>query len=319
MNDLLVIGIATVDAIARTIDEFPRPGGLRFFDQLALSTGGCAINCSIALAKLGTACELVTRVGRDVLGDFVLAELERHNVPTSGVVRDADASTAFTFVAVGSDGERRFLHTVGANATICRADVSSERLACAGIVFVTGAMLMDTLDGEATTSLLADARAGGATTLLDTVYVESATSEEWRRRVGPALSQLDYFIPSYAEARGLTGLDDPSEMARGCQADGARNVVIKLGGQGVFCRDVDGREALVPAFKVDEVVDTTGAGDCWSAGFLIGLQSGLPIDQAARLGNAVAAHGIQAPGAATGVKSLETVREFMRQAPLNQI
>ena len=155
--------------------------------------------------------------------------------------------------------------------------------------------------------------------MLDTVYVESATSEDWRRRVGPALSQLDYFIPSYAEARALTGRDDPAAIARALRSDGARNVVIKLGGRGVLCRSADGSEALVPAFKVDEVVDTTGAGDCWSAGFLIGLQSGLPIDQAARLGNAVAAHGIQAPGAATGVKSLATVREFMQQAPLNQI
>jgi sugar/nucleoside kinase (ribokinase family) len=270
----------------------------------------------MALAKLGTACEVVTRVGRDVLGDFVVAELERHNVPTGGVVRDADASTAFTFAAVGSDGERRFLHTVGANAKICRADVPSERLASGGIVFVAGTMLMDTLDGEETAALLARARAGGATTLLDTVYVESAASEEWRRRVGPALPELDYFIPSYAEARALTGRDDPPAIARALQADGARHVVIKLGGRGVFCRDADGRETLVPAFQVDEVVDTTGAGDCWSAGFLIGWQSALPIEQAARLGNAVAAQGIQAAGAATGVKSLESVREFMRQAPL---
>lgn len=318
MQDIVIVGIATVDAIARPIDEFPSPGGLRFFDQVTFATGGCAVNCSIALAKLGTPCEVVTRVGRDVLGDFVVAELERHNVPTTGVMRDVDASTAFTFAAVGSDGERRFLHTVGANATICRADVPGERLARGGIVFVTGTMLMDTLDGEETAALLARARAGGATTLLDTVYVESAASEEWRRRVGPALPELDYFIPSYAEARALTGRDDPPAIARALQADGARHVVIKLGGRGVFCRDAGGREALVPAFQVDEVVDTTGAGDCWSAGFLIGLQKELPIEQAARLGNAVAAHGIQAPGAATGVKSLETVRAFMRQAPLTR-
>ncbi len=317
MQEILIVGIATVDAIARPVDQFPSPGGLLFFDKVTFATGGCAVNCSIALAKLGAACELVTRVGRDVLGDFVLAELQRHNLPTTGVVRDAEASTAFTFAAVGSDGERRFLHTVGANATICRADVSSERLARAGIVFVTGTMLMDTLDGEQTAALLSEARSAGATTLLDTVYVESATSEEWRRRIAPALTQLDYFIPSQAEARALTGRDDPSEIARALQNDGARNVVIKLGGRGVFCRSADGSEALVPAFKVEQVVDTTGAGDCWSAGFLLGLQSGLPIDQAARLGNAVAAHGIQAAGAATGVKSLETVRKFMRQTPLS--
>jgi sugar/nucleoside kinase (ribokinase family) len=318
MQEILIVGIATVDAIARPIDEFPSPGGLLFFDKVTFATGGCAVNCSIALAKLGTRCEVITRVGGDLLGDFVLAELERHGVPTAGVVRDAQASTAFTFAAVGSDGERRFLHTVGANATICRSDVPSTGLAGRTTVFVTGTMLMDTLDGEATASLLTDARAAGATTLLDTVYVESATSGQWRRRVGPALPWLDYFIPSLAEARALTGRDDPAEIARACQGDGARNVVVKLGGRGVFCRDADGAEEFVPAFQVAEVVDTTGAGDCWSAGFLLGLRNGLPIGEAARLGNAVAAQGIGAPGAATGVKSLEAVRRFMRQAPLNR-
>jgi sugar/nucleoside kinase (ribokinase family) len=318
MSEILIVGIATVDAIARPIDEFPSPGGLFFFDQLTFATGGCAVNCSIALAKLGAACDVVTRVGHDVLGDFVLAELERNRVPTAGVVRDPDASTAFTFAAVGSDGERRFLHTVGANATICRADVRTEHLARGGIVFVAGTMLMDTLDGPQTAALLSDARSIGATTLLDTVYVESAAVDEWRRRVSPALSELDYFIPSYAEARALTGLDGPPEIAGALQADGAQNIVVKLGSRGVFCRDASGHETHVPAFKVDDVVDTTGAGDCWSAGFLLGLQSALPIHEAARLGNAVAAYGIQAPGAATGVKSLETVREFMRGALLSR-
>jgi sugar/nucleoside kinase (ribokinase family) len=312
MQDILIIGIATVDAIARPVDQFPGPGGLRFFDRVTFATGGCAVNCSIALAKLGIACEVVTRIGRDLLGDFVLAELKRHRVATISVVRDEQVSTAFTFAAVGSDGERRFLHTVGANATLCRADVPAERLSDRRTVFVTGTMLMDTLDGEPTAGLLADAQAAGATTVLDTVYVESAVTEEWRRRVRPALAHLDYFVPSYPEARALTGLDDPVEIARAFQGEGVGSVVIKLGARGVFCRDAAGRESAVPAFEVEDVVDTTGAGDCWCAGFLVGLRDELPIDQAARLGNAVAAHGIQAPGATAGVRSLEVIRESMR-------
>lgn len=311
MHDILIVGIATVDAIARPVDRFPSPGGLRFFDQVTFATGGCAINCSISLAKLGIGCDLVTRVGRDVLGDFMLSELDHHGVPTAGVRRDAEVSTAFTFVAVGSDGERRFLHTVGTDAAICRADIPDGALAGRKMVLVTGTMLMNTLDGEQTAGLLAEAQAAGAITLLDTVYVESAAPEEWRRRVYPALPHLDYFVPSRAEARALTGLDDPAKMAAACQADGARNVAIKLGQGGAFCRDVAGHETVVPAFAVADVVDTTGAGDCWCAGFLVGLRDGLSIDQAARLGNAVAAHGIQAPGATAGVKPLHVIRSFM--------
>ncbi|MFQ5806338.1 MAG: carbohydrate kinase family protein [Phycisphaerae bacterium] len=312
MNDILIVGIATVDAIARPVDEFPRPGGLRFFEHLTISTGGCAINCSIALAKLGVPCDVIARVGMDMLGDFVLAELERYGVPGDAIARDGSTSTAFTFAAVSSTGERSFVHTTGADARLCRADVPPQRLAERKLVFVTGTMLMDSLDGEPTAELLADARAAGAATLLDTVYVESTPATEWRRRVVPALPHLDYFVPSRPEACAISGLEDLSEIARDFQARGARNVVIKLGARGAFCRDGRGRERLVPAFRVEPVVDATGAGDCWSAGFLVGLRDRLALEEAALLGNAVAAHGIQAPGATAGVKPLAAIRAFMQ-------
>jgi sugar/nucleoside kinase (ribokinase family) len=311
MNDILIIGIATVDAIGRPIDQFPGSGGLRFFDRLTMSTGGCAINCSIALAKLGVPCDTIARVGADMLGDFVIAELGRHGLHTDGIVRDAEVSTAFSFVCVSSAGERSFLHAMGADGRLCRADVPSASLHGRKLVFVAGTMVMDDLDGEPTAALLADARAAGATTLLDTVYVEAASRAEWQRRVWPALAHVDYFIPSLAEARAISGLESPVASARDFQSHGARHVVIKLGSQGAFCRSADGQEEHVRALRVPRVVDTTGAGDCWSAGFLAGLHEGLPMMQAARLGNAVAAQGIQAAGATAGVPSLAAVRGLL--------
>ncbi|HNQ22613.1 MAG TPA: carbohydrate kinase family protein [Phycisphaerae bacterium] len=313
MNDVLVIGIATVDAIARTIDEFPKPGGLRFFDQLALSTGGCAINCSLALAKLGVPCDTIARVGTDMLGDFVVAELARHGMATDGIVRDASTSTAFSFACVASSGERCFFHTRGADDRLCPADVPPEWLGGRQLVFVAGTMVMEALDGEPTAQVLAAARAAGARTLLDTVYVEAMPRAQWQRRVLPALPYVDYFVPSHAEATAISGLTDVAAIARDFQACGARNVVIKLGAEGAFCRSAEGVEQHVPAFRVPQVVDTTGAGDCWSAGFLVGLREKLPMAEAARLGNAVAAHGIQASGATAGVKPLGDVRAFMQR------
>ncbi len=313
VSDILVIGIATVDAVGRPIDQFPRPGGLRFFDRLTLSTGGNAVNCSIALAKLGVQCDTIVRVGADLLGDFVVAELARHGIATDDVVRDGDAGTAFTFACVASTGERSFFHTTGADARLCRADVSSKKLRGRKLVFVTGTMVMDALDGAPTAEVLASAQATGAQTLLDTVYVEGLPREEWHRRVLPALPHVDYFVPSQSEACAISGLEDWSAIAREFQSCGARNVIIKLGEQGAFCRSEDGRERHVPAFRVPNVVDTTGAGDCWSAGFLVGLREDLPIEEAARLGNAVAAHGIQAPGATAGVKPMAAVQELLKK------
>ena len=127
----------------------------------------------------------------------------------------------------------------------------------------------------------------------------------------PSLKHLDYFIPSEAEAKELAGTGDMSQAARAFVRDGARNVVIKLGARGVLCLDESGRETTVPAFKVPQVVDTTGAGDCWAAGFLAGLLEGRPLPDAARLGNAVAALSVQAAGATTGIRSMDQVTSLM--------
>ncbi|MCC6360471.1 MAG: carbohydrate kinase family protein [Phycisphaerales bacterium] len=304
MRSIVIIGIATVDALGRPVDDFPRPGGLRFFDELTLATGGCAVNCAIALSRLGVPCRLVTRVGGDILGDFVVAELTRNGVATGGVIRDNSVNTSFSFAAVRSDGERAFLHTTGANARIRPADLPADALEGGPLVFVAGSMLMDALDGPPTGALLAAARAAGATTLLDTVYVDSAPQAEWERRIGPALPHLDYFLPSLPEARALSGLTEPAEIARQFRSRGTKNVIIKLGAEGVYCLSATGAEFRIPAEPVERVVDATGAGDCWSAGFLAGLAAGLPLERALRAGNAVAACGIQSVGATSGVRPI---------------
>lgn len=323
MRSILIIGIATVDALGRPVDEFPGPGGLRFFDELTLATGGCAVNCAIALARLGVSCRLVTRVGGDILGDFVVAELARNGVATDGVIRDPSVNTSFSFAAVRSDGERAFLHTTGANARIRPADLPADAFLAsptAGgdahpthsggdprstpLLFVAGSMVMDALDGPPTGQLLAAAQAAGATTLLDTVYVETAPQAEWERRIGPALPHLDYFLPSLPEARALSGLTDPAEIARQFRSRGTRNVIIKLGAEGVYCLSAAGGEVRISAEPVARVVDATGAGDCWSAGFVAGLAAGLSLERALRAGNAVAACGIRAIGATSGVRPI---------------
>lgn len=309
--DILIVGIAVVDAIARPVDEFPAPGGLRFFDELTFTTGGCAVNSAIALAKLGVAADVVARVGTDPLGDFVIAELTRHRVSPAHIARDPARSTSFSFVAVPSSGERAFIHTTGANATLSARDVLPDLLRDKKLVFVTGTMLMDALDGQGAAGLLSQARSAGALTLLDTVYVENLPSLEWRRRVGPALEHLDYFIPSEPEARALSGLDDPAAAARSFQRDGARNIVIKLGPRGVLCLDAQGRQSLVPAFNVPKVIDATGAGDCWAAGFLAGLHQGRSFTESTRLGNAVAALSVQSPGATTGIQGMSEVTALL--------
>jgi sugar/nucleoside kinase (ribokinase family) len=310
----LIIGIATVDAVARTVETFPGPGGLRFFDELTIATGGCAVNTALALARLGVGADVATRVGSDAHGDFIVGELERLGVGAAGVERDAERGTSFSFVAVLGSGERSFLHTTGANSRIGPADVGDAMLAGRPLVFVAGVMVMDRLDGAPAAGLLAGARRSGAVTMMDTVFVEGVPRAEWLRRVEPALAGLDYFVPSLPEARAISGEQDPLAAARWLRNAGVRRVVVKLGEAGSLCLDEEGREAHVPPFRVERVVDATGAGDCWCAGFIAGLLGGEPFVGAARLGNAVAALGITGAGATGAVPPLAEVRGFMERA-----
>lgn len=313
MSDIVCVGICTVDAIGRTLNEYPPPGGLRLFDDLAITTGGNAVNCSIALAKMGIPCDLIIKVGDDILGRFVLSEAERHHINTTGVIRDTTGTTTpFTFVCVRGDGQRSFLHTMGTNATL-RYDEIDMRIVKAGkFCFVTGTMVMKTFDGQQTADMLRDTQAAGVRTLLDTVYVDSARN--WRQIIEPCLPHLDYFIPSEPEAVAITGQTDPACMANYLQSKGCRNVVIKLGAAGAFWRDPAGNQGRCAAFAVPKVVDTTGAGDCWSAGFLAGLSGGESLAGAVDLGCATAAFSVQSVGASTGIRPLEEILHFRRSA-----
>ncbi|MBK7405565.1 MAG: carbohydrate kinase family protein [Phycisphaerales bacterium] len=311
----LIIGIATVDAVARTIERFPAPGGLQVFDELTTATGGCAVNTTLALARLGIGADIITRVGCDPNGDFVLDELARHGVATDRVVRDPERGTSFSFVAVHPGGERSFLHTPGANARIAATDVPDEALAGRPIVFVAGAMVMDRLDGEPAAALLARARAAGARTMLDTVFVEGLSTREWRARIGPALPHLDDFVPSLPEALAISGEAEPLDAAEFFRREGVRRVAIKLGEHGALCLDEAGGVNHVPAFRVGRVVDATGAGDCWCAGLIAAFLAGEGLPTAAALGNAVAAMAITGPGATGAVPSLQEARAFVARPP----
>ena len=311
----LIIGIATVDAVARTIERFPAPGGLQIFDELTTATGGCAVNTALALARLGVGADIITRVGKDPNGDFVLAELARHGVATDRVVRDPERATSFSFVAVHPGGERSFLHTTGANARLVPGDVPDEALAGRPIVFVTGAMVMDRLDGAPTASLLARARAAGARTMLDTVFVEGLSTRAWRDRIEPSLPHLDDFVPSLPEALAISGEAEALGAAEYFRREGVRRVAIKLGDRGALCLDEDGRSTLVPACRVERVVHATRAGDCWGAGLSAGILAGDALPAAAALGNAVAAIAITGPGATGAVPSLEEARAFLARTP----
>ena len=210
---------------------------------------------------------------------------------------------------IASDGERRFLHTMGANATFNIKDVDMKIVKKAKLLHVAGTYLMSTFDGKQTAKVLKQAKAAGVTTSLDTAYNDRL--KNWLGVIKPSFPHLDYFLPSIEEAERISGKKKPKEMAKFFRDMGCRNVGIKLGREGCYVLTDDG-EVRAPIYKV-KTVDSSGAGDCWVAGFLTGVLKKWDVERAARFGNASAAHCVQAIGCTAGVKSLKEIAAFQKR------
>jgi len=289
-----------VDVIGRAIDRYPEKGGLVVFDELEMHSGGCANNTAIGLAKLGIDVGAVGRIGTDKFGDFVLQTLNDNHVDTRGVVRDAKTNTSVTFVTVASDGERSFLHYMGSNGIFSEADVDFNLIRASKILHVAGSFVMPKLDGEPTAHILRTAREAGVVTSLDTVW---DTSGNWLKTLEPCLPHIDVFLPSIEEAKQLTGLDSPPDIARFLMDYGIHTVGLKMGDRGSYVRSGT-EEFYVPAYEVD-VVDTTGAGDAYVAGFLAGTVMGWDLKRTSELASAAGAACVTAIGTTAGIKDFE--------------
>ena len=166
------------------------------------------------------------------------------------------------------------------------------------------------LGGEAAGKLLAHARSIGATTSLDLLAPGDPDMLAW---IGDALPYADYLLPNDEQVLGFTGALALAEGARALVERGVGCVAVTQGAKGALVVTAD-ETIEVPAYDID-VVDTTGCGDAFSAGFLRGLSLGLDLRGAAELGCATAAQVAQGLGTDAGEYSLESVQEFAETAP----
>jgi sugar/nucleoside kinase (ribokinase family) len=295
--DVVCLGILVADVVARPVEEIPR-GRLVLLDDISLHGGGCALNTATALARFDLKVAVAGQVGSDAFGDFLLRLLGERGIEHSAVLRGT-GRTAATVVLVDGRGEQAFLHLPGGNAVLEADELDRKTLFAGRALHVAGALVMPALDGEPTASLLTQARACGVLTSLDPAH--DATGR-WER-LRPCLPHLDLFTPSLTEARAISGRTEPADATAWAREQGVREVAITLGADGCYVAGPD-FEGHVPACRVPSV-DGTGAGDAFAAGLLYGRLAGWPLEQSARLANAVGALATTAAGATDGVRGLK--------------
>lgn len=306
MADITCLGILVADLVGKPVDKYPERGKLVLVDQLELHSGGCAANTGVALAKIGIDTALIGKVGCDGLGDFMVSALERNGVSAEGIVRDTKVGTSGTMVVVHSDGERDFIHYLGANATLVEDDINWDLIKGSKILHIAGSFLMPAFDGQPTANVLKKAQEMGIITSLDTCWDSKG---QWMKVLEPCLQYMDYAVPSIEEARMVTGQHDPADVAKVFMDYGVKVVGLKMGEKGSYIRTAD-TEITIPRFTVN-AIDALGAGDSFAAGFLTGILKGWDLEKTGRFANAVGACCVKALGATTGIKTLDETLTLM--------
>lgn len=311
MYDVACVGILVADAIAKPVKKIPEKGKLELVDNLNLYTGGCAASAAIDMSIIGRKVAIIGKIGNDGFGNFMRNSLEDYSLDTKGLKVTPDANTSASLVIVTDDGERSFIHSEGANATLTEQDIDYDVIENSKIVFVAGTMLMPKFDGKDCALFLEKCKKMGKITALDTAWDSKG---RWMDILKYAMPFIDYFLPSIEEARELSGLEDVEEIADYFLSMGPHTVAIKLGKDGCFAKDgKTGEKHYVPTYTNVKVVDTTGAGDSFCAGFLSALAVNKPLLECARFANAVGTFCVMAAGASSGIRSESEILKFMEE------
>jgi sugar/nucleoside kinase (ribokinase family) len=303
----LAVGVHVLDVHVLHVESIPEGSDGQLVERISLSPAGTAGGTAVVLAKLGVPVASFGALGDDPSGRVLRSLLEQHGVETSGLVVRGESQTSSSVLPVRPNGDRPAWHCIGANGAFTAADVDRKALAGADLVHLGGP---EFLGGEAAAEVLAHARDHGAITSLDLLAPGDPDMLAW---VEAALPHADYVLPNDDQLRGLTGEDDLADAARVLLDRGAGCVAVTAGADGAVVVTAEGA-TVVPAFEVD-VVDTTGCGDAFSAGFLAGVLAGRSPQEAAVLGNATAAQVVQGVATDHGDYDLATVESFGAEAP----
>jgi sugar/nucleoside kinase (ribokinase family) len=295
-------GVHVLDVLVRPVEAIPEGQGGELVEQIRVTAAGSAGGTALVLAKLGASVKSAGAIGRDAAGDMLLALLERDGVDTSLLARRDDVQTSASVLPIRPNGDRPAFHVVGANGTFGPDDLPAEEIEAATHLHLGGPEFMG---GEAAAPLLAAAREQGVVTSADVLAPGEPGLLDW---IGPALPDLDYFLPNDDQVLALTGADDLEAGCRELLERGVGCVAATCGAKGAIVVDGDGVER-VPAYEVD-AIDTTGCGDAFSAGFLRGLSLGRDRTGAAALGCAAAAMVAQGLGTDHGDFDLAAVERL---------
>jgi ribokinase len=286
----LALGDVNVDVIAH-FPQFPDQGKDALADSSETHFGGSAANTAVALSRMGIATGLVARVGCDLWAERAESYLRTEGVDLAGLQRDPTVMTGLMYIIVTQDGERTILGYRGANVCTDATQIDKEQFGSAHVFHLSGYSLLTEPQRSAALQALEIASRNGLTITVDpgTTVPRAALDQ-----VRILLPRIHILLPNLAEAQQLTGRSAPEDCARALLGEGIKAVAVKLGQDGCLVGDNE-RLVRVPPFPV-QTRDSTGAGDSFAAGLIVGYLGGLSLESAGVLGNALGARAASRVG-----------------------
>jgi sugar/nucleoside kinase (ribokinase family) len=307
MSSIAVIGELNLDLIVLGAPGLPKPGEEVIAERMVLTLGSSSAIIAAQLARLGDDVLFISKAGDDDFGRRALEFLKGIGVPTDAVAIEPGFPSGLTIsIAVGS--ERAMLTQLGCIQELRWQDLDLERLRGRRHLHISSFYLQRNLRPDIA-RLFARAHEMGLTTSMDTGWPSDQQINGDLEAVWP---HLDVVLPNEGEAMLLTGCATVEE-ALSALAARVPTVAVKLGAEGAIARQGD-RTVRRPAFEI-EVVETTGAGDCFNGGFVHAYLAGWDLADCLDLGNACGALSTRTAGGTTSQATLEEALEFVRTAP----
>jgi len=313
----VIIGTTTADILLQTSlpaifneDDGFREGNLIFTEYPPkILLGGNGGNTAYVLSKLGATVALISAVGQDVLGDFLIDCLKEQHVNISNLIRSDIRSTSTSTILMSDTSHQLIFHHLGASQDVRPIPTQEKMFTQADVLLITGYSLLHAMRYEGYANALRIVHQQGGLTAVDIgpAIGEYATLSELKG----LLSDIDFLIANTHELCVFTGDTAWETAAERTLAAGAHNIIIKHGAKGVFAWTPD-LQIQVPAFSVNATI-TVGAGDSFNAGLLYGIQNGRTLKESLFLGSAVAALVVSGENGVLGAPDMNQVTRFLQQ------
>jgi ribokinase len=304
---LLIFGDLNMDVIGR-VDAWPSPGGECLCPQLELHCGGVGANCALAIAPWGIKVRLLGCVGQDRFGDLLFDKLRKTGVDISGVQRSSRSLTGILYINVTPDGQRTFFGSRGANQFMGPQHVPAGSLLSCAAAHLVGYSFLNPGPEKMARQILREFHSRGKRVSFD---VGMEPCKRIPQKILRLLPQVDLLFVSSEEAAILTGQSNARKSFLQFQRAGAKEIVMKLGKRGCLISD-GGILREIPSFAV-RAVDSTGAGDAFTAAFLQARMRGWSTLEAALAANAAGAAAACRVGAGATLSDVAGTLRLLRK------